>query len=81
MTDINNLDFLILDAGAIIRGHGLNLFKNTKCIVTVPEVIAEIRDSKARDLLNSLPFEIEERVPSVDAFKAGKYSFHVNNCV
>ncbi len=69
---MESLDYLILDAGAIIRGHGLNLFKNVKCILTIPEVIAEIRDSKARDLLNSLPYIIEERAPSSDAVKAGE---------
>lgn len=67
----NDLEYLVLDAGAIIRGHGLNLLKNSKKIVTVAEVIAEIRDSKARDLLNFLPYEIEERTPSSEAFKAG----------
>jgi rRNA maturation endonuclease Nob1 len=72
MTTVNTeLDYLVLDAGAIIRGHGLNLFKSCKKVVTVPEVIAEIRDSKARELFNSLPYEIEERAPSIEAFKAG----------
>ena len=66
-----SLDYLVLDAGAIIRGHGLNLFKNAKRIVTVHEVIGEIRDSKARELLNSLPYEIEEISPSNESFKAG----------
>jgi RNA-binding protein NOB1 len=70
MASVGELDFLVLDAGAIIRGHGLNLFKNTKTIVTVHEVLAEIRDSKARDLLMSLPYEIEERTPSAEAFRA-----------
>ncbi|KAJ1397252.1 hypothetical protein B484DRAFT_313908, partial [Ochromonadaceae sp. CCMP2298] len=54
----------VLDAGAIIRGHGLSLYHKAKRIVTVPDVLAEIRDSKARDSLLSLPFEIEERTPS-----------------
>ena len=58
---VGELDFLVLDAGAIIKGHGLDLFKKAKAIVTVAEVIAEIRDSKARDLLARLPYELEER--------------------
>jgi len=74
MNPETSLDYLVLDAGAIIRGHGLNLFKNTKRIVTVTEVMAEIRDSKARELLNSLPYEIEEISPSNESFKAGTLS-------
>lgn len=58
------LEYLVLDAGALIRGHGLVLYKTAKKIITVPEVLAEIRDSKSRELLSKLPFEIEERIPS-----------------
>lgn len=65
------LDYLVLDSGAIIRGHGLNLFGEAKVIVTVAEVMSEIRDSKARELLAKLPFPIEERTPSVEAMKTG----------
>lgn len=54
----------MLDAGALIRGHGLSLYKTAKTIITVPDVIAEIKDSKSRELLAKLPFEIEERMPS-----------------
>lgn len=57
------MDFLVLDAGALIRGHGLSLYKTAKRIITVPDVIAEIKDSKAREMLEKLPFEIEERIP------------------
>lgn len=70
MTDKIELDYLVLDAGAIIRGHGLNLFKDSKEIVTVPEVLGEIRDSKSRDLLSRLPFELVEKTPSADAMRA-----------
>lgn len=58
------LEYLVLDAGALIRGHGLILYSKAKKIITVPDVIAEIKDSKSRDLLAKLPFEIEERMPS-----------------
>lgn len=48
----------------------MNLFKNAKVIITIPEVFAELRDSKARDLLATLPFAIEERIPSAESIKA-----------
>ena len=66
------LEYLVLDAGAIIKGHGMNLFKDSNVIVTVPEVIAEIRDSKSRDLLSRLPFELEERAPSAESLRTGR---------
>jgi rRNA maturation endonuclease Nob1 len=65
------LEYLVLDAGALIRGHGIGLYQKAKKIVTVPDVLAEIRDSKSRELLNNLPFEIEERMPSQSSINAG----------
>lgn len=65
------LEYMVLDAGALIRGHGLNLYQKAKKVVTVPDVIAELRDSKSRDLLARLPFEIEERTPSQSSINAG----------
>ena len=59
-----NYDYLVVDSGAIIRGHGYNFHRMTNKICTVQEVISEIRDSKSRHLLESLPFEIEIRSPS-----------------
>ena len=66
------LEYRVLDAGAIIKGHGMNLFIDSNVIVTVPEVIAEIRDSKSRDLLSRLPFELEERAPSAESLRTGR---------
>ncbi len=39
---------------------------------TVPEVVAEIRDKKARHHLESLPFELKLREPSDEAMKFGE---------
>jgi RNA-binding protein NOB1 len=64
------LEHLVIDAGAIIRGHGLGYFNRSKRFWTVAEVLNEIRDSKSRALLASLPFEIEVRAPSDAAMKA-----------
>jgi rRNA maturation endonuclease Nob1 len=66
------MEYLVLDAGAIIKGNCLDLFGKTKKIVTVAEVFDEIRDSKSRDLLARLPYEIAEMSPSPAAIKAGK---------
>ena len=70
------LEYLVLDAGALIRGHGLTLYHKAKKIVTVPDVLAEIKDSKSRELLQRLPFEIEERMPSQSSINAGMYYQH-----
>ena len=59
-----NYEYLVVDSGAIIRGHGYNFHRMTNKICTIQEVISEIRDSKSRHLLESLPFEIEIRSPS-----------------
>jgi RNA-binding protein NOB1 len=67
------LEYLVLDAGALIRGHGLSLYHKAKKVVTVPDVLMEIRDSKSRELLEKLPFEIEERMPSQSSINAGKF--------
>jgi len=37
----------------------------------VEEVITEIRDSKSRELLNLMPFELHIRAPSAEAVKFG----------
>eukprot|EP01031_Cornospumella_fuschlensis_P035030 gene35030-42421_t len=64
------LECLIIDSNAIIRGHGLELYGRAKRIVTVPEVLQEIRDGKAKALLERLPFEIEVINPPIEIAKA-----------
>jgi rRNA maturation endonuclease Nob1 len=65
-----NLDVLVIDSGAIIKGHGANFHKIANRMVTVEEVIAEIRDSKSREILLRLPFELEICNPSDEAMTA-----------
>jgi RNA-binding protein NOB1 len=65
-----HLEHLVIDAGAIISGQGFGYFNAAKKFWSVREVIDEIRDSKARHLLSTLPFEIEIRAPSDKAMKA-----------
>ena len=63
----NELDVLVIDSGAIIKGHGMNFHRSAKRLVTIPEVIDEIRDSKSREILDKLPFELEIITPSDQA--------------
>ena len=76
-TSTKQLEYLVLDAGALIRGHGLSLYSKAKKVITVPDVLAEIRDSKSRDLLGRLPFEIEERMPSQSSITAGTICLYI----
>lgn len=64
------LECLVIDSNAIIRGHGLELYSKAKRIITVPEVLQEIRDGKAKALLERLPFEIEVINPPIEIAKA-----------
>jgi RNA-binding protein NOB1 len=61
------MEHIILDAGALISGETKQLHKFGSKLWTVPEVLAEIRDSKARSQLAALPFEVEVRTPSEKA--------------
>ena len=61
------LKHLVLDSGAIIKGVGISLTTKAEKFWTVPEVLAEIRDKRARAALASLPFTLEEKEPSHDA--------------
>jgi hypothetical protein len=65
-----HLEHLVIDSGAIIKGEGFNYFKCSKKFWTVQEVLGEIRDSRARHLLASLPFEIEVREPTDRGMRA-----------
>lgn len=60
--------YLIVDSGPIIRRTALNsLWKKAEQFYTVPAVLQEIRDAKAREHLDSLPFELKAREPSKEA--------------
>lgn len=58
------MDHLVVDSGAIIKGVTHSYYKTGLKMWTVSEVLAEIRDSKSRDILLALPFELEIRTPS-----------------
>jgi RNA-binding protein NOB1 len=63
--------FLVVDSGPIIRLTGVStLFQKAQEFYTVPAVLQEIRDAKARRHLENLPFELKTREPSADAVQA-----------
>ncbi|XVF10621.1 hypothetical protein REPUB_Repub07fG0198400 [Reevesia pubescens] len=56
----------VVDANAVIEG-GENLTNTADKFVTVPEVLAEIRDPVSRHRLAFIPFSIDSMEPSTDA--------------
>lgn len=63
----------VIDANAIINGHGLlNLMRSAEKVVTIPEVLREVRDKQSRATLEALPFTIKTQEPSEESIKAGK---------
>ncbi len=63
----------VIDANAIINGNGLiNLMRSAEKIVTIPEVLREVRDKQSRAALEALPFKINTQEPSEESVKAGK---------
>lgn len=63
--------YLVVDSGPIIRITGMStLWKKAKQFYTVPAVLQEIRDAKARQHLETLPFELITRDPSPEGMQA-----------
>ncbi|KAL2547528.1 Nin one binding (NOB1) Zn-ribbon like [Forsythia ovata] len=58
----------VVDANAIIQG-GERLSLSADRFVSVPEVIAEIRDPASRHSLNFLPFSVDTLEPSPDSLR------------
>ncbi len=59
----------VVDANAIIAGVQLHTLAEQ--LVTVPEVLAELRDVRTRQALEALPVRLHMREPLEDAVKAG----------
>ena len=66
----STMKYLVVDSGPLIKGVRLERIE-AEHYVTVPEVMLEIRDRQARQLLSTLPVELETREPSEEAIKAG----------
>ena len=65
------LKYAVVDSGPLIKGVRLETL-NADGLVTVPEVLKEIRDRQARQMLASLPVELTTREPSSEALTAIK---------
>ena len=62
---------LVVDSGPIIRRTALtSLWRKADKFYTVPAVMQEIRDAKAREHLNNLPFELIPREASSEGIQA-----------
>ena len=67
---------VVVDANAIIGEEGLwQLPFGSERIVTIPEVLKEVRDKRSRSFLESLPIPIEAEEPSEESVQAGL--FHI----
>lgn len=60
----------VVDANAIISG--LHLEGLAQKYVTIPEVIAEIRDKQARQFLSMLPYALHTLEPTEESTKFGE---------
>ena len=61
---------LVVDSGPIIRLSGLStLWNKAETFYTVPAVVEEIRDAKAREHLEQLPFELRTKDPSPEGIQ------------
>jgi RNA-binding protein NOB1 len=57
---------VVVDANAIINAGSSSLFGIADTFVTTPEVMNEIRDARARQVLDTIQFSIDTRTPSED---------------
>lgn len=64
------MKYAVVDSGPIIRGARLDRL-GAENLVTIPEVLSEIRDKHARQMLETMPAELNVREPSSEAVKAG----------
>ena len=63
------LTYAVVDSGPLIKGLRLETLNADK-LVTVPEVLKELRDRSTRQMLENLPVELETREPSSEAMDA-----------
>ncbi len=63
----------VLDANAVIGG--LSVQRALDRLVTIPEVLQEVRDKQSREALAALPFRVELAEPSDESLHAGVQSF------
>ena len=66
---LNAKSMAVVDTNALIAG--LQLHTLAEQLVTVPEVLAELRDAKSRQALDALPCRLHTREPSEESLTAG----------
>ena len=66
----SDMHHVVLDSGGIIKGQTQTYHKLGAKFWTITEVLAEIRDMKARERLELLPVDLEIRTPSERAMHA-----------
>ena len=64
------MDLLVADSGAFIKGAPLQEWSEN--VVTVKEVVTEIRDARTRQRLQFLPYNLTFREPSHSAIQHGE---------
>ena len=71
VVDENTYRALVIDSGPIIRMTGLTSLRGKAVdYYTIPAVLTEIRDAKARQHMETLPFEIKTREPTPEGMQA-----------
>ncbi|KAJ2998687.1 Nin1 binding protein [Globomyces sp. JEL0801] len=68
VTATKNIETLVVDSAPIIES-AYKLFTLSDQLITVPEVIQELRDKKTLSILESMPFQIITKTPSEQAMK------------
>ena len=63
------ISILVADAGPFIKGAPLQKWSNN--VVTIREVLTEIRDKATRERLQVLPYELTFKEPSAEALQHG----------
>ena len=68
---------LVVDSGALIKGAPIRDWSQN--VVTVKEILAEVRDLNTRRRLQVLPFDISFREPSHEALQHGVLAGYVKH--
>ena len=71
LSGMNTVDSLVVDTGSFIKGVSFESW--SKRVITVKEVLSEIKDTNTRQRLRTLPYEIAFREPSQHSLKHGEH--------
>ncbi len=61
---------MVIDAGPLINGTAGGFMNMADKFFTTPAVVAEVRDSKARRALETLPYDLIVKAPPPEAINA-----------